>query len=47
MAEEKTYVFGEPSGSMDPASLVALMNNNGFGGNGSWIWIIFLFFLYG
>lgn len=45
MSEEKTYVFGEPS-SMDPASLLAMMNNGGFG-NGSWIWIIFLFFLCG
>jgi len=24
-----------------------MMNNGGFGGNGNWIWIIFLFFLYG
>jgi len=25
---------------------MALNNNGGFGGNGNWLWIIFLFFLY-
>lgn len=34
-------------GSMDPAALMAMMNNGGFGGNGSWIWIILLFFVFG
>lgn len=45
----KTYVFDSMSrNSLDPNALLAMMNNNGgFGGNGSWIWIIFLFFLYG
>jgi hypothetical protein len=35
--------------SMDPAALMAMMNNNGgFGGNGCWwIWIILLFFVWG
>lgn len=50
MTEEsaKTYVFDSAKGSMDPATLLALMNGNGgFGGNGNWMWIIFLFFLYG
>lgn len=50
MADEaKTYVFDSASRqSMDPASLIALMNSNGgFGGNGNWLWVIFLFFLYG
>lgn len=49
MTEEsaKTYVFDSASkGSMDPATLLAMMNNGGFGG-GNWMWIIFLFFLYG
>lgn len=34
---------------MDPAALMAMMNNNGgFGGNGCWwIWIILLFFVWG
>lgn len=50
MSEEtsKTYVFGNDKGSVDPSTLLAMMNNNGgFGGNGNWLWIIFLFFLYG
>lgn len=36
-------------GNMDPAALMAMMNNNyGFGGNGAWwIWIIPLFFCWG
>lgn len=34
--------------SMDPAALMAMMNNGGFGGNGGWwIWIILLFFVWG
>ena len=34
--------------SLDPNVLFASMmnGNNGFGGNGSWMWVIFLFFLY-
>lgn len=49
MSDEKTYIFPDGAGStngMDPAALMAMMNNGGFG-NGSWIWVIFLFFLYG
>lgn len=35
-------------GNMDPAALIAMMNNNGMGGNGCWwIWIILLFFVWG
>src|SRR5574344_510085 len=47
----KTYVFpenGTNNGGVDPNMLLAMMGNNGGGfGNGSWIWVIFLFFLYG
>lgn len=34
--------------SFDPNLLLASMMNggNGFGGNGNWMWVIFLFFLY-
>ena len=34
--------------NFDPNLLLASMmnGNNGFGGNGNWIWVIFLFFLY-
>lgn len=50
MSDEKTYIFPEGSGNstgLDTGSLLAMMNNGGGFGNGSWIWVIFLFFLYG
>lgn len=44
-------VFMIPDGvnhSFDPNLLLtSMMNNGGFGGNGNWMWIIFLFFLFG
>ena len=46
MSEEtKTYVFGNDGNSMAP--LLAAMNNGGFGGNGAWWPLIFLFALWG
>lgn len=49
MADSKVFMFpdGNQCGnsSIDPALLLAL-NNGGMGGNGNWMWIIFLFFLY-
>ena len=49
---ESSKVFMVPDGisgghQLDPNLLLSMMNNGGFGGNGNWIWIIFLFFLYG
>ena len=32
---------------IDPSLLLAMNNNGGFGGNNSWLWIIFLFFIWG
>lgn len=50
MAEEtKTYVFDSQAGrssATDPSALYAMMMNNGFGGNGNWLLILFMFFLY-
>ena len=53
MSESKVFMFpdgqqGSNHGnSLDPNLLFAMMNNNGgFGGNGNWMLIIFLFFLY-
>lgn len=43
--ESKTYVFGNEGNSMAP--LLAAMNNGGFGGNGAWWPLIFLFALWG
>ena len=49
MADSKVFMFpdGNQGGnsSIDPALLMAL-NNGGIGGNGNWMWVIFLFFLY-
>lgn len=51
MSEEKVYSFGDSAmgrSTLDPNLLLATMNNGGgFGGNGNWMWIIFLFFLGG
>lgn len=49
MSDSKVYMFpesGTSNSNIDPALLMALNNNGGFGGNGNWLWIIFLFFLY-
>ena len=49
MADSKVFMFPDcnqgTNSSIDPALLMAL-NNGGMGGNGNWMWIIFLFFLY-
>ena len=48
MSDSKVYMFPDGNtSSIDPALLMALNNNGGFGGNGNWLWIIFLFFLNG
>lgn len=49
MSDSKVFMFPDAnkvSSSTDPATLMAMMNNGGFGG-GNWMWIVFLFFLYG
>lgn len=57
MEESKTYVFGQDNNlfsaliplltqrGVDP-SLLALMNNNGFGGNGGFLWFFFIIILW-
>lgn len=49
MSDSKVIMFPEGNGSqVDPNLLLSsIMNNGGFGGNGNWMWIIFLFFLFG
>lgn len=52
MSDSKVFCFpdgaGTASASVDPNLLLtSMMNNGGFGGNGNWMWIIFLFFLNG
>lgn len=48
MSDSKVFMFPESgtNTSLDPNLMMALNNNGGFGGNGNWMWIIFLFFLY-
>lgn len=47
MDDSKVFMFpdGAKSSSIDPALLMALQNNGGFGGNG-WYWIIFLWMMW-
>ena len=47
---EGVYVFPDAmakASGIDPGLLALLNQNGGFGGNGNWIWILFLWFLYG
>jgi hypothetical protein len=47
MDDSKVFMFpeGAKSSSIDPALLMAMQNNGGFGGNG-WYWIIFLWMMW-
>lgn len=47
MDDSKTYVFDTARNSLDPNALLAMMNNNGGMNGNNWLWVIFLFFLYG
>ena len=49
MENSKIMMFPEygNNSSIDPNLLLALNNNGGFGGNGSWIWILFLWLIWG
>lgn len=48
MDDSKVFMFPEGSskGSIDPALLMALNNNGGFGNNGAWIWILFMWMMW-
>ena len=47
MDDSKVFMFPEGAkSSLDPNLLMALNNNGGFGNNG-WIWILFMWMLYG
>lgn len=47
MDDSKVFMFPEGSNtsSIDPNLLLALNNNGGFGGNGNWMWIMFLWWM--
>lgn len=49
MDDSKVFMFPEGSNrnSIDPALLMALQNGGGFGNNGYWIWILFMWMMYG
>jgi hypothetical protein len=51
MGENGVFVFPDAAkgaaSSIDPNLLLALQNGGGFGNNGNWIWILFLWMLYG
>lgn len=48
MDDSKVFMFpeGTNNGSIDPALLMALNNNGGFG-NANWIWILFMWMIWG
>lgn len=46
MSDSKVFMFPEAGNkSIDPALLMSMCQNNGFG-NGNWIWLFFLWFLF-
>ena len=48
MESSKIMMFPEVGNSgIDPNLLLALNNNGGFGGNGNWMWILFLWLIWG
>lgn len=48
MESSKIMMFPEMGNNgIDPNLLLALNNNGGFGGNGNWIWILFLWLIWG
>lgn len=48
MDDSKVFMFPEGANNgIDPNLWLALNNNGGFGGNGSWIWILFMWMIWG
>ena len=49
MDDSKVFMFpeGGANNGIDPNLWLALNNNGGFGGNGSWIWILFMWMIWG
>ena len=46
MSESKIYTIPDGNNSIDPALLMALSQNGGFGNNGSWMWMMFMWILF-
>lgn len=49
MDDSKVFMFPDAakSSAIDPGLLALINNNGGFGGNGSWIWILFMWMIWG
>ena len=48
MDDSKVFMFPDAAkNSIDPGLLALLNNNGGFGGNGNWIWVLFLWMMWG
>lgn len=47
MDDSKVFMFPNNGAGIDPGLLSLINNNGGFGGNGSWIWILFLWLVWG
>lgn len=48
MDDSKVFMFPEGTkNGLDPNLLLALQNNGGFGNNGAWIWILFMWMMWG
>ena len=47
MDDSKVFMFPDKASSIDPSLLLALQNNGGFGNNGYWIWILFMWMMWG
>lgn len=46
MSESKIYTIPDGHSSIDPALMMALSQNGGFGNNGSWMWMMFMWILF-
>ena len=49
MDDSKVFMFPDAakSSAIDPGLLALINNNGGFGGNGSWIWLLFMWMIWG
>ena len=47
MDDSKVFMFPNASNSSIDPALLTLLNNNGGFGNGNWIWIFFLWMMWG
>lgn len=46
MSDSKVYMIPDGNNSIDPALMLALSQNGGFGNGANWMWPMFLFFMF-